>query len=159
MRWVKLINLMEAVRNGPVILTFYRGGWCPFCNLQLRAYQEMLPQFGEFGTSLIAVSPQSPDNTLNQHEKEGLDFVVASDTEGRVAEQYRVLYEVSGSLKDLYKKIGLDLASYNSADRWFLPVSATFVIDRDAEIRYAYADPNFMRRLEPEVILRVLETL
>ncbi|NOU71841.1 redoxin domain-containing protein [Paenibacillus sp. LMG 31458] len=155
----KPMSLMEAVRNGPVILTFYRGGWCPYCSLQLRAYNEMLPQFRELGASLIAVSPQSPDNALSQHEKEGLDFVVASDTDSRVAEQYRVLYEVSGSLKALYEKIGLDLASYNSADQWFLPVSATFVIDRDARIHYAYVDPNFMRRLEPEVILRVLKTL
>lgn len=155
----KEIRLSEELANGPVILTFYRGGWCPFCNLQLRAYQEFLPEFRELGASLIAVSPQSPDNTLSQQEKERLTFLVASDTEGRVAEQYRVLYEVTGSLKSLYEKFNLHLPEYNASSRWFLPVSATFVVDRSSIIRYAHIDPNFMRRLEPDTILQVLRDL
>lgn len=155
----KEIRLFEETAKGPVIMTFYRGGWCPFCNLQLRAYHESLPQFRELGASLIAVSPQSPDNTLSQQEKEQLSFIVASDTNGRVASQYRLLYEISGPLKRLYENLNLNLAEYNAADRWFLPVSATYVIDSDAKIRYAYVNPNFMRRLEPETILQVLQTM
>ncbi|WP_248927921.1 peroxiredoxin-like family protein [Paenibacillus hamazuiensis] len=155
----RTVRLTEETAKGPVVLTFYRGGWCPFCNLQLRAYQEYLPQFGEHGASVIAVSPQSPDNSVSQQEKERLPFIVASDMEGRVAERYHVLYEVEGSLRSLYEKFQIDLAKYNASERWFLPVSATFVIDRGAVIRYAYVDPNFMRRLEPEVILQVLRTL
>ncbi|GGD85544.1 peroxiredoxin-like family protein [Paenibacillus nasutitermitis] len=153
------INLTEEIAKGPVILIFYRGGWCPFCNLQLRAFQEVLPQFQELGASLIAVSPQSPDNTLSQQEKEELSFLVTSDTDGCVASQYHVLYEVSGSLKGMYEKLEINLAEYNATDRWFLPVSATYVIDSNAMIRYAHVDPNFMRMLEPEKILQVLRTL
>ena len=132
----KKVRLYDKTAEGPVILTFYRGGWCPFCNLQLRSYQEVLPQFQELGATLIAVSPQSPDNTLSQTEKEQLTFVVASDIDGHVASLYNALYEVSGSLKKLYEKFQMDLAEYNATDRWVLPISATFVIDNQNVIQY-----------------------
>ncbi|MEW9700422.1 peroxiredoxin-like family protein [Paenibacillus sp. SI8] len=153
------INLFNETARGPVILTFYRGGWCPYCNLQLRAYQKVLPQIQELGASIIAVSPQTPDHTLSQQEKEQLSFLVASDTEGHVANQYKVLYEVSDSLKSVLQGFGGDLAAYNGTDRWILPVPATFVIDSKSVIQFAHVDPNFMRRLEPEIILEVLRKI
>jgi peroxiredoxin len=153
------VRLRERLARGPVVLTFYRGGWCPFCNAQLRAYQKVLPQIRELGASLIAVSPQSPDNTLSQTEKEELAFTVASDPRGIVAEQYRVLYEVPESVQAVLAGFGQSLLEYNATDRWVLPVPATFVIDGNGIIRFAHADPNFMRRLEPVRLLQALQAL
>lgn len=150
------VRLHQQLAKGPVVLTFYRGGWCPFCNRQLQAYQEIVPRMTELGAQLIAVSPQSPDNTLSQTEKEQLTFHVVSDTDGRVAALYRVLYEVSDALKSLYTSMGRNLGEYNGTDRWILPITATFVIDCNARVRFAHTDPNFMRRLEPQVIVRAL---
>jgi peroxiredoxin len=105
------------------------------------------------------VSPQSPDNTLSQKEKEELAFTVASDPDGLVAEQYRVLYEVPESLKTVLAGFGQSLLEYNATKRWVLPVPATFVIDGNGIIRFAHVDPNFMRRLEPERLLQALQAL
>lgn len=153
------IQLSHELAKGPVILSFYRGGWCPFCNRQLQAYQEILPRFTDLGAQLIAVSPQIPDNTLSETEKEQLTFHVASDIEGRVASLYNVLYEVTDSLKSLYQSMGRNIGEYNGMDRWVLPITATFIIDSTGRIRFSHTDPNFMRRLEPELIVQTLREM
>ncbi|GGD97369.1 peroxiredoxin-like family protein [Paenibacillus nasutitermitis] len=150
------INFYQALNNGPVILSFYRGGWCPYCNLQLRALQAILPRFRELGANLIAVSPQSPDNTIGQQEKERFGFSVLSDNNGHVASQFHVLYEVPEAEKNVLQGFGRNLLEYNATNRWILPVPSTFVIDSRAVIRFAHANSNFMRRVEPEIILQVL---
>ncbi|NHN34017.1 peroxiredoxin-like family protein [Paenibacillus agricola] len=154
------ISLYEELAKGPVVLTLYRGGWCPFCNLQLRAYQDILPEIHALGGQLIAVSPQSPDNTLSQKEKEGLQYQVLSDTNGIVASKYNVLYEVPAYIQNIMQNsFGLNLAEYNATDRWILPVPSTFMIDESAIIRSAHVNPDFMKRLDPREILNQLSKL
>ena len=153
-------TLYEELAKGPEVLTFYRGGWCPFCSMQLRAYQSILPQIEAIGGQLIAISPQSPDNTLTQTEKEELAFTVLSDTNGLIATKYRILFEVPDYIQDLTQNVmGLDLAEYNATDRWILPVPATFMIDESAIIRAAHVDSDFMKRMEPQDILDELSKL
>ncbi|GIO52746.1 MULTISPECIES: peroxiredoxin-like family protein [Paenibacillus] len=147
------VNLYRELAKGPVILTFYRGSWCPFCNIQLRAYQQMLPDIVKLGGQLIAVSLQSPDNSLSHKEKEELTFQVLSDPNGRVAESYRILYELPDYLQDAYNNFGLDLTEFNQTDRWILPLTATFIIDQEGNIRRAYVNPDFMKRMEPQEII------
>ncbi|MNQ81522.1 putative peroxiredoxin bcp [compost metagenome] len=154
------ITLYEELNKGPVVLTFYRGGWCPYCNLQLKAYQGILPQIEALGGKLLAVSPQSPDNTLSHKEKAELDFEVLSDINGLVAAKYNLLYDVPDYLKEVsLNAFGLNLAEYNGTDRWILPVPATFMIDESATIRSAFVKPDFMVRLEPELLLNELKKL
>lgn len=156
----EVVRLSEQWARGPVVLTFYRGGWCPFCNLQLRAYQGILPDIEALGARLVAVSPQSPDNALAQREKEALRFPVLSDAGGEAAARYRLRFELPGYLREtMERKMKLDLAAYNATERWILPVPATFVIDASGIVRFAYAAPDFMRRLEPEAILEQLRKL
>ncbi|RUS48988.1 peroxiredoxin-like family protein [Cohnella sp. AR92] len=148
------VNLFEQLAHGPVVLTFYRGEWCPFCNLQLRAYQNILAEIEALGGRLIAVSPQTPDRALSQQEREELRFDVLSDSEGKAAESYRLLFEVPPYLRELMTtRMKLDLADYNEGSRWILPVPATFVIDPSGVIRLASVNPDFMERLEPRVLL------
>ncbi|EOS53544.1 peroxiredoxin-like family protein [Paenibacillus barengoltzii] len=154
------VNLYDELAKGPVVLTFYRGGWCPFCNMQLRSYQKVLPQIESIGGQLIAVSPQSPDNTLTQKEKEELEFQVLSDTNGLVAAAYNILYDVPDYIKDIFlNKFNLDLAEYNATNRWILPITSTFMIDESGIIRSAYVEPDYMKRPDPEDILERLRHL
>lgn len=154
------VNLYDELSQGPVVLTFYRGGWCPFCNMQLRSYQKVLPQIEAIGGRLIAVSPQSPDNTLTQQEKEDLQFQVLSDTNGLTAAAYNILYDVPDYIQDIFlNKFNLDLAEYNATNRWILPVTSTFMIDESGIVRSAYVEPDFMKRPDPEDILEQLRRL
>ncbi|MBU5670749.1 peroxiredoxin-like family protein [Paenibacillus brevis] len=153
------VNLYDELSKGPVVLTFYRGGWCPFCNTQLKSYQKVLPNIEALGARLIAVSPQSPDNTLSQKEKEELTFQVLSDTNGLVAAFYNILYDVPDYMQNMMKQIGMDLTEYNATDRWILPIPSTFMIDESGIIRSAYVNPDFMQRLDPEDILYELRKL
>lgn len=154
------VHLYDELAKGPVVLTFYRGGWCPYCNSQLRAYQKVLPEINALGARLIAVSPQSPDNTLSHQEKAGLQFEVLSDTHGLVAAFYNILYDVPPYIQELMTNLfKMNLAEYNATDRWILPIPSTFMIDESGMIRYAHVNPDFMKRLEPEDILDELRKL
>ncbi|WP_258171225.1 peroxiredoxin-like family protein [Paenibacillus sp. R14(2021)] len=154
------VSLYDELAKGPVVLTFYRGSWCPFCNIQLRAYQQLLPDIEKLGGQLIAVSPQSPDNSLSQKEKEELAFQVISDPNGQVADSYNVLYEVPDYLKPVFtNNFGLDLTAFNATVRWILPVPATYIIDQQGSIRFAHVNPDFMERLEPGEIINQLKKL
>jgi len=153
------VILYEELAKGPVVLVFYRGGWCPFCNMQLRAYQRILPEIQAIGAQLIAISPQKPDHSLSLKEKESLEFQVVSDQNGLVTAKYNLLFDVPPGVKELMEGIPLDLAEYNNTSKWILPVPATFMIDESAIIRSSYINPNFMQRQSPEEILRELRKL
>lgn len=153
------VNLADELAKGPVVLTFYRGGWCPYCNRQLRAYQEILPDIQALGAQLIAVSPQLPDYTLSDQEKAEMSFKVLSDPKGIVAAKYNLLYEVPDYLRGMYLSHNIDLQEYNGTDHWLLPVTGTFMIDEYSVIRSAYVNPDFTKRMEPEDILWELRKL
>ena len=149
------VILADLLRQGPVVLTFYRGEWCPYCNLTLRAYQAALPQIRELGATLVAVSPQTPDNSLTTVEKKELTFPVLSDAGNAVARRYGLVYGVSEALRTG----GADLPSYNGDEAWELPMPGTFVIAQDGTIRLAFASADWTRRLEPGTILDALREI
>jgi peroxiredoxin len=154
------VTLSRLLAAGPVVLTFYRGDWCPYCNLQLRAYQQALPQMQALGATLVAVSPQTPDNTLTTVEKRELTFYVLSDAGNQVARRYGLVYTLSAQLRSLYAELmGLDLASYNGDDTGELPMAGTFVIGREGNVHLAFVDADYTRRLEPATIIASLREL
>ncbi|BCL82288.1 alkyl hydroperoxide reductase [Ktedonobacteria bacterium brp13] len=153
------VTLSTLLQQGLVVLTFYRGSWCPFCNLQLRAYQQILPQIQELGATLVAVSPQTPDNSLTIIEKQELAFPVLSDKGNAVARQYGLVFKISDQLRGLYEQYQLDLTQYNGDDTWELPMPGTFIIDKSGTIQLASVNADFMQRLEPAAILDSLRTL
>ncbi|MFC3745120.1 peroxiredoxin-like family protein [Paenibacillus sp. GCM10012306] len=154
------VTLYDELAKGPVILTFYRGSWCPFCNIQLRGYQQALPEFEKLGGQLIAISPQSPDNSLTQKEKDELEFKVLSDADGQVTDQYGILYELPDNIQDIYTgTFGLDLTVFNNTERWILPVPATFIIDREGIVRLSHVDADYTNRLDIQDILNVLHDI
>jgi peroxiredoxin len=143
----------------PLIVTFYRGGWCPYCNLELRAYQKCLAEIGSLGAKLIAVSPETPDNTLTTAEKNDLSFTVLSDSKGRLADALGIRFELSPAIHALYQKFGHDLAARNGDDKWALPMPATFVVAKGGLIAYAFVDPDYRTRLDPAVAIDALREL
>jgi peroxiredoxin len=151
------VDVATLLEKGPVIVTFYRGGWCPYCNLELKAYQEVLPDILAAGASLVAISPEKPDDTISTAEKNALTFEVLSDVGQKVGRAFGLVYEFTEELKSAYRGFNLDIPARNGTPGyWALPVSATFVIDRDGSIIYAYTDVDYRDRADPRDILKVL---
>jgi peroxiredoxin len=154
------IALADLLAQGPVVLTFYRGAWCPYCNLQLRGLAKSLPAIEAAGGRLVAITPQTPDKSLGQVEKDGYPFEILSDLDSQVMRDYGLLFEVPAAVSEVYKRnFKLDLAEYNGAGRYVLPVTATYVIDRKGVVRFAFADTDYRKRAEPAAILEVLRGL
>lgn len=152
------MELDELLSSGPVVLNFYRGQWCPFCNLELRAYQDKLSQFTALGAQLVAISPQLPDHTLATATKHTLDFRVLSDTGLHVARAFGLAFDFSDDLRRLFlDQWKTDLDSWNGEDGWSLPVPATFVIGKDARVKFAHVDPDFRERSDPDEVLAILK--
>jgi peroxiredoxin len=151
------VDVGTLLKNGPVIVTFYRGGWCPYCNLELKAFQDVLPEIGAAGASLVAISPEKPDDTLSTSEKNALSFEVLSDVGQKVGRAFGLVYEFTDELKSAYQGFGLDIPALNGAPgKWALPVSATYVIDQDGAVIYAYTDVDYRNRADPRDVLKVL---
>ena len=156
----KTVKLSTLLKKGPIVLTFYRGAWCPYCNLQMHQLTESLPQFKKYGASIVAITPQTPDKTQAQFKKDGYPFEVLSDLDYSVIKSYKLLWEVSPELDASYKHaFGLDIASFNGKGRLGLPIPGTLVIDKAGVIRSAFADTDYKKRMEPAEILATLKQL
>lgn len=151
------VQLQNLLARGPVVLSFYRGAWCPYCSIQLRAMTECLPQLRERGASFVAITPQLPDRSLKQQQQETYPFAILSDLDDSVMKAYRLHFELPAVLKDLYlNRFRFDLADFNGAGRYSLPVPATFVIDQHGIVRAAYAHVDYTLRMQPADILAAL---
>ena len=150
------VTLQEELKKGPVILTWYRGGWCPYCNMTLHALQEELPNFVANGASLIALTPELPDNSLSTSEKNNLEFEVLSDVGNGVAKEYGIVFELIESVADSYNK-SFNLVKYNGDDSNELPLAASYVIDTNGKVIYAFLDADYRNRAEPSELTKVLQ--
>ncbi len=153
------VALSALLARGPVALVFYRGEWCPYCNLTLRAYQAIQPQIRELGATMVAVSPQTPDNSLTTVEKKGLTFPVVSDQGNAVARQYGLVWAFSEGVRPLLTAVGSTLPTYNGDDTWEVPFAGVFVIAPDRTIALAAVDPDWTKRPEPAAILESLRSV
>jgi peroxiredoxin len=156
----KSVTLADLLVQGPVVVTFYRGEWCPYCNVQLRGLQAALPHFHELGASLVAISPQAPDHGLTITEKDELTFPVLSDLDQEVIRAYRIQFTLTGDLEDLQVNVFQnDPATQNADHTRSLPVPATFVIDRDGIVRAAFVSADWRYRPGPAEIIAALKAL
>lgn len=153
------VSLAELLAEGPVVLTFYRGAWCPYCNIALRALQRHHDDVTARGARLVAVSPQVADESLSLAEKHELGFDVLSDIGSDVAERYGIAFDLPDELADLYDSFGFELQRTNGGHRRTLPLPATYVIDRDGTVRWAFVDSDYTKRAEPADILAALDAL
>ncbi|GHA07783.1 peroxiredoxin [Arenicella chitinivorans] len=152
--------LVDMLAKGPVVVTFYRGSWCPYCNLQLRALQARTADIQALGAELIAISPQVPDGSMTQDEISAMNFIVLSDQDAIVAAQYGVAWRVPDFLLE-HMRVDrqLDLEQLNNGNAHVLPIPATFVINRDGTITWRYVDVDYRTRSEPDDIIEALRAL
>ena len=152
------VTLYNELKNGPVVLTWYRGGWCPYCNITLHALQEKLPEFKKEGATLLALTPELPDNSLSTSEKNNLEFTVLSDLENTIGKAYGVVYTLTDDVATIYNA-GFGLNKVNGDISNTLPLAATYVIDTNGIITYAFLDADYTQRAEPSEILSALKQL
>lgn len=153
------IALADLLRDGPLIISFYRGIWCPYCSLELRAYQRVLGEIRAAGGDFIAISPQTPDNSMLTAQKNALEFEVLSDNGNRLASEFGITYPTPDIVKRITASFGVDIAAINGGNGEQLPISATYVLDQDRRICLAEANPDFRLRMEPSVALAAIREL
>jgi peroxiredoxin len=155
----KSVSLRDKLMEGPVVLVFYRGAWCPFCNMHLHALQESLPEFKKYGAQLITITPQTPDKSVEQFKDKGNPFEVLSDLNSKVMKDYNLYFELPADLVEVYKKHGLDVEAFNGKGRAVLPIPGSFVIDSDGIVRAMHADTDYKTRMEPSTIVNALRIM
>jgi len=151
------VSLNELLDGGKIILTFYRGAWCPYCNLALRAYQQRLDEFSSLGARLVAICPQTPDHSLSQKEKENLAFEVLSDPHNEVAAAYGLRFDMPEEHLQLLETLGMPFSGFNDNDDPSAPLAATFIIDASGEITWRFVDRDYRRRAEPDDLISALK--
>ncbi|MGP0052551.1 MAG: peroxiredoxin-like family protein [Solirubrobacteraceae bacterium] len=154
------LTLSDLVADGPAVLVFYRGGWCPYCNLALHQYQsELGPQLPSYGATLAAISPQKPDESLSTAEKHGLEFAVLSDSGARVARRLGIGFEPARDVLDAQRTLGLDIRDGNVDGSPELPLPTVLVVDADRTVQFADVQADYTRRTEVSEILAALQRL
>ncbi|QVY66387.1 peroxiredoxin-like family protein [Polaribacter sp. Q13] len=156
----KLISLDSLLEEGPLVITFYRGDWCPYCNLQLRALQAKLNKIKDLGANLVAISPQVPDGSLTKSEISEMDFIVMSDQNAKIASKYGVAWEVPEFMAEHMRvDRNLDLDKINNGNASVLPIPATFILNRKGIVTWNYVNIDYRTRSEPDEIIEALKKL
>lgn len=153
----KLVRSSTLRAQGPLLISFYRGHWCPYCNLALKALQERLSDIHALGAQLVAISPQTPDHSLSTQQKHELKFPVLSDLGNKVAKQFGLVYTLDASLKPIYQAFGIDLVAHNGDSHFELPIPATYLIAEDGSVLESFLEVDYRKRLAPETALAWLE--
>lgn len=146
----------NLLARGPLVVSFYRGVWCPYCNMELQALQAALPDFNALGASLVAISPQTAVNSRKSVRQNDLGFPILSDTHNDVAAAFGLRFAMPDYLIDLYKGLKNDLPAFNGDPSWTLPMPGRFVIGQDGTILYAEVNPDYTKRPEPQAMLPAL---
>ena len=156
----KTITLATLLNDGPVVITFYRGSWCPYCNLQLRAIQAQLTDINALGATLVAICQEVPDGSMTKNEISQMDFIVLSDQDAKTAKAYGVAWEVPEFLME-HMRVDrhLDLEKINNGNSNILPIPATFVLGSDGIVKWSYVNVDYRTRSEPEEIIKALKNL
>jgi len=150
-------SFSEYLGKSKIVLSFYRGGWCPYCNFELRALQKSLDEIEVTGAGLVAISPETPDHSLSTREKSGLAFDVLCDKGNDVAKSFGLVFVLPEALRPIYKSVGIDIPEYNGDATFELPMPATYIISQQGEIMYRFVDADYTKRLEPAEIVERLK--
>ncbi|MEM0981240.1 MAG: peroxiredoxin-like family protein [Cyanobacteria bacterium P01_H01_bin.58] len=153
------VSIQNLLAQGPVVISFYRGGWCPYCNLELRALQSVLPELTALGVNLVTISPETPDNSLSTQEKNELSFQVLSDVGNQVARSFGLVFTLSETLRPLYNNFGIDIPAHNGDETFELPIPATYIVRPDGTIAHAFINADYTQRMDPQEILAALKML
>jgi peroxiredoxin len=154
-----LVSSDALLARGPLVISFYRGDWCPYCNLELRALEQASPAIAKFGGSIVAISGQRPGAAAGLIEKHALSFPVLSDVDQVAIRAFKLRYDVPAELRAMFEARGSDMSERNADGSWTLPISATYLTDRTGRIVLAHCDADWRVRLDPNEIVLALEKL
>jgi peroxiredoxin len=153
-------SLYQALGGRVSVLVFYRGAWCPYCNIALNAYQaELVPELDRRGVRLVAISPQAPDGSLSMQEKNALSFTVLSDPGNQIAKAIGIVTGPSDDARAAQLQLGLDLTAVNADGTTGLPMPTTLIVDGDRVVRWVDVHLDYTTRSEPKEILAALDRL
>ncbi|MDN4166183.1 peroxiredoxin-like family protein [Cytophagales bacterium LB-30] len=147
------LSLKNLTKEGPVVLIFYRGAWCPYCNKYMSQLQESLPQFTEKGARVIAITPETMESAEKAVEKTSATFTVITDSERKIMKDYKVLYTVPENVLGALEGYGINLTESNGKNDNVLPVPATYVIGKDGKVKFVHYDENYKQRASVEEII------
>ncbi|MBD3673561.1 MAG: AhpC/TSA family protein [Planctomycetaceae bacterium] len=153
------VKLSELLEKGPLVISFYRGGWCPYCNLELKALQNSLWAIREQGGDLVAISPEMPDHSVTTKEKNDLEFEVLTDQSNELAKQLGIVHQIDEELNGIYQELGINIEEYNQDGKNELPLPAIYVIDTDRVIRWAFVRADYRNRAEPAEVIEALKQI
>jgi peroxiredoxin len=153
------VDSKELLAHGPILVTFYRGNWCPYCNITLRAYQQHLDTFKAKGVTFVAISPELPDQTLTMTEKNELKFPVLTDVGNKLAKKLGILWAQPDYMRPVFAAVDVDLKARNGDDSLAVPLPAFLLVDKSGIVRNTFIDPDFTHRLEPTTALEWINAL
>jgi peroxiredoxin len=152
-------NSRDLLERSSLVVTFYRGVWCPYCNVDLAALEAERSEIEARGAGIVAISPQTAGNSRKSQRDNRLSFPILTDTNSEIAETFGIRFSLPDDLIELYKSFGNDLAQINAGRDWRLPMPARYVIGRDGMIGYAEVNPDYTRRPDPSDLLPILDRL
>ncbi len=153
------VSSEALLREGPLVISFYRGGWCPYCNLELHALQQSLSEIEAQGAALLAISPETPDHSLSTQEKQGLEFEVLSDQGNDVARKLGLVFALEDGIRAHYADFGFALPDFNDDESWEVPIPATLVVGCDGRVAWRFVDADYTVRGEPAEVIAALKAL
>ncbi len=153
------VDLKRLAEKGPLVILVYRGGWCPYCNITLRAFQKVLPQITSAGASIVATTPEVALSAQDTADKNGIGFPVLIDKGNAYARSLGLVFALPESLRPQYREIGLDLPDWNGDDSHELPLAATYIVDATAKVRWSFVQADFTTRTDPADVLAALARL
>jgi len=153
------VRLRDALRDGPVVISFYRGAWCPYCNMEMQALQAALPAIEAAGGRLITIAPETAAHAGEIRDKGNLTFPLLQDVDNAVSRQYGLVFTLPEALRPIYESFGIDLADSQGNDSFELPIPATYIIASDGRVTHAFVDVDYTKRMEPSEIVEILNQL
>ena len=153
----EMISLAPLLEKGPVVLNFYRGAWCPYCNLEFKALQDAMPEITALGASLLSISPNIVEQSAAFATENPFDFDILSDVDNKVANQYQLVFTLADELRPIYEKFGIDLPAFDGNDRFELPMPATYILRSDGTVAAGFVHEDYTQRMEPADIIKGLQ--
>lgn len=152
-------DLASLLAKGPIIVSFYRGGWCPYCVMELKALRAIIEQLPELGATLVAISPETSKHSADTKVRNDLNFMILSDKDNGLARECGLVFKIPPDLLTQYQNFGFDIESHNGNDKFELPIPATYIVDQQGVIRFAFVEEDYTCRVEPEKLLGILKSL
>lgn len=149
------VELYDVLEEKAVVLLFYRGSWCPYCNLELKEYKDYYQQFLNNGLQILAISPEQPVYSERFQKRNFFPFPLLYDKKNKLARKYDLTFTLDSELVPIYREFGIDIGERNGNGKWEIPVPATMIISKDKVIKYVFADIDYKNRAEPDSVLAV----